>query len=45
MGDTGDTDPTGRVRPQVGGNVVQGGGPRDITVWFVDVGPVGGNIE
>ena len=32
-------------KPQGGGNVLQGGGPNDTTVWFVDVGPFEGNGE
>ena len=39
LGETGDTNLTVKVRPQGGGNVLQGGGPSNITVWFVDVGP------
>ena len=45
MGDTGDTDPTGRGRPQGGGNVLQGGGSRNTTVWVGYVGPSGRNVE
>ena len=45
LGETGDTDLTVKVRPQGGGNVLQGGGPSNITVWFVDVGPFGNNIK
>ena len=45
MGDTGETAPTGRGRTQGGENVLQGGGPSNITVWFEDVGPFGGNGE
>ena len=36
MGETGDTALTGRGRPQCGGNILQGGGPSYITVWFRD---------
>ena len=45
LGETGDTAPTGRVRTQGGGNVLQGGGTRDISVWFGDLGPFGRNGE
>ena len=45
MGETGDTDTAVRVRPQGGGNVLQGGGTIDTTVWFGDVGIFGGNGE
>ena len=34
MGETGDTDPTGRVRTQAVGNVLEGGGPIDVAVWL-----------
>ena len=43
LGQTGDTDPTGRGRTKGGGNVLQGGGSIYITVWFGDVGPFFGN--
>ena len=43
LGETGNTAPTGRGRTHGGGNVLQGGGPSDITVWFGDVGTFGGN--
>ena len=40
-----DTDPTGRGRPQGGGNVLHVGDPSYATVWFRDVGTFGGNGE
>ena len=43
LGETRDTAPTGRGRPQGDGNVLQGSGTSDITVWFVDMGHFGGN--
>ena len=45
MGETGDSASMGRDRPQVGVNVLQGGGPSNITVWLGDVGPFRGNVE
>ena len=45
MGETGDTALTGRSTTQGGVNVLQGSGPSNITVWFEDVGPFGGNGE
>ena len=45
MGETGDAAPTGRGRPQGGGNVLQGGGPCNNTVWSGDMGTFGGNGE
>ena len=45
LGETGDTALTVRVRPQGGGNVLQRGGPSNITVWFLDVGTFGNNIK
>ena len=43
--ETGDTALTGRGIPQGGGNVLQGSGSSDTTVWFGDVGPFGSNGE
>ena len=43
--ETRDTSVTGRGGTQGGSNVLQGGGTRDITVLFGDVGPFGGNGE
>ena len=45
LGETGDTALTVRGRPQGGGNVLQGGGPINTTVWFGDVGNFGRNGE
>ena len=45
LGETGETAPTGRVRPQGGRNVLMGGGTSNTTVWFVYVGPFGVNGE
>ena len=45
LGETGDTDLTGSGRPQVGGNVLQGGGQSGTTVWFRYVGHLGRNGE
>ena len=45
MGDTGETDLTGRGRPQGGGNVLQGGGSSNNTVCIGDVGIFGSNVE
>ena len=45
LGETGDTAPTGRGRPQGGGNVLQGGGSSDTPVWVGDVGPFCSNGE
>ena len=45
LGDTGDTDPTGRGITQGAGNVLQGGGAGDPTVRVGDLGPFGGNGE
>ena len=45
MGETMDTDPTARGRPQGGGNVLHVGDPSYATVWFRDVGTFGGNGE
>ena len=44
-GEIGDTTPLGRVRPQGGGNVLQGGGAGSTIVWVGYVGPFGGNGE
>ena len=38
MEETGITDPTGRVIPQGGGNILQGGGLSDTNVWVGGVG-------
>ena len=43
MGETGGTALTGRGRTKGVGNVVQGGGSSDTTVWFGDVGTFGSN--
>ena len=45
LGGTGDTAQTEMSRTQGGRNVLQGGGPIDITVWFRDVGSFCGNGE
>ena len=45
LGGTGDTVPTRRGRPQGIGNVLQGGGSGDTTIWVRDVGNFGGNVE
>ena len=43
MGETGDSDPTGRGRNQGVGNFLQGVGAGDPTVWVGDMGTFGGN--
>ena len=45
LGEAGDTATTRRVGPQGVENVLQGGGTSEITVWFGDLGPFGGNGE
>ena len=45
MGDTGETAPTERGRPQGGDNVLQGGGSGDTTVWVGDAGTFGRNLK
>ena len=39
----GDNAMTRRSIPQVVGNILQGGVTSNITVWFGDLGPFGGN--
>ena len=45
LGEAGDTAMEIRGRPQDVRNFLQGGGKRNITVWFGDLGPFGGNEE
>ena len=45
MGETRDTTTMGRGRTKGGGNVLQGGVPSDITVWFGDMGTFVRNVE
>ena len=45
LGKDGDTANTRRGGPQGVGNVLQGGGTSDITVWLGYLGPFGGNSE
>ena len=45
LGSTGNTDPTRRGRPQGDGNVIQGGGSSNTTVWVGDVGTFDRNVE
>ena len=45
LGETEDTDLTGSGRPQVGGYVLQGGGPSSTNVWFRYVGHFCSNGE
>ena len=43
--ETGENALMGRGRTQGGGNVLQGGDPIEITIWFGDVGNFGRNGE
>ena len=45
LGETRETAPTGRGRPQGDGNVLQGGGSGNTTAWVKDVGPLCRNVE
>ena len=45
MREAGNNDTMRRGGPQCVGNVLQGGGTSDITVWFGDLSPFSGNGE
>ena len=45
LGETGDTDPTGRGIPQGSRNFFQGVGTSNTNLWFGDMGPFGINRE